>query len=97
MDKNLKFKINIIEFDFKTIIDDWVILDCRNEAYDIIDNLLSWKDIKSYNMTVELIIFHLTDNGNLFLLHLDYVKCQLVKSGIMESGGKFGSPFLDDI
>jgi len=88
---DMKYKIGIVEYDLNELIDKWVAKEFREEAKEIVFKYLDWNDFGSHYMIVELIIYHERDMGNIFCLHLDKMKLDLVKQNIMEKGGNFGN------
>lgn len=94
--KDLKYKIGVVEYDFNEVIDEWINEESRDEAKEIIYNMLKWNNIKFFNIIVEWIIYIERKMGNQICMHLDYMKYELVKSGIMQLSGNFGRPFTDE-
>ena len=94
--RKLEFKIGIVTYNFVEIIDKWFAKEFREEAYEIVDKILNWHDIKSFEVIVEWCIYIERNMGNQISSHIDYMKYLLVKERIIEKGGKFGAPFTDE-
>lgn len=77
--------------DFGPIVEKWVEEDCRKEAKEIIKNINSFNELESQMELLTLYKFNLQKNGNSFCSHLDLLKWQLVKDGLMDEGGCFGA------
>jgi hypothetical protein len=89
------FKIGIINIDFETMIDEQINEKCRNEAKIIVDKSikLSEDDNQFKLLLCELYVYHKESKGNIFCLHLDFLKSKLIEKGLIEEDGCFGKPF----
>jgi hypothetical protein len=93
----LKYKIGIVEYDFNDVIDEWINEESRDEAKEIVSNILKWNNLKCTHTILEWIVYIERKMGNQICMHLDYMKYELVKAGIMPLTGKFGQPFTSEL
>jgi hypothetical protein len=91
------YKIGIIKIDFKPIVKEMLRKDCRKEALEIINHCIkNAKDSLEYKLELaELYLYYKEDMGNIFCLHLDKLKSNLVKEGKMEKSNCFGMEIFD--
>lgn len=70
-------------FDFNEIIKQEIHSDYRESAKEIIDKARQLDN--SDKLLTELKKYHEEDKGNIFCLHLDYIKSLLVDEGIIDA------------
>lgn len=86
----LHYKIGIITYDFQETINEWIAPEFRKEAQSIIYHILNSHNYKLQSLIIEWVIYIERKKGNLICMHLDLMKNELVKQGIMKKGGNFG-------
>ena len=94
--RELKFKIGIVEYNFVEVIDEWIAKEYRDEAYEIVGNILDWHDFNAHHLLLEWCIYIERKMGNIICMQLDKMKYDLVKARIMKNEGHFGSPYTDE-
>lgn len=90
-----KFKIGTVDINFESIINKEIIQNCRDEAKEIVNESikLSKEDTTFVLLLCELYVYHKENMGNIFCLHLDFLKSKLIEKDIMKDDGCFGKPF----
>lgn len=89
------FKIGTVDINFESIINKEIIQNCRDEAKEIVNESikLSKEDTTFVLLLCELYVYHKENMGNIFCLHLDFLKSKLIEKDIMKDDGCFGKPF----
>ena len=89
------FKIGTVDINFESIINKEIIQNCRVEAKEIVNESikLSKEDTTFVLLLCELYVYHKENMGNIFCLHLDFLKSKLIEKDIMKDDGCFGKPF----
>jgi len=75
--------------ELKKIVTEVIKKECKKEALEI----LKLSPAKGVN---EFIEYYKKKEFNTCCMHLDWLKCNLIKEDKMEKGGYFGNPFDED-
>lgn len=90
-----KFKIGTVDINFESIINKEIIQNCRTEAREIVNESIKFskEDTTFVLLLCELYVYHKENMGNIFCLHLDFLKSKLIEKDIMKDDGCFGKLF----
>lgn len=80
----LEYKIGGITIDIVDMINKEIREKSRDDAINIISTMLNIKEDIVDIYIMELIMYHLSDNGNLFCMHLDTIAYYLISNNLLK-------------
>ena len=66
---------------FQEIVNKMIHVDYRKQAMDIINKS---EKLNDPNLLIELENYYKEDKGNIFCIHLDFIKSKLIEKGFMD-------------
>ena len=81
---------DIEEINFTTIINEVIVIDCREEASKIVSQYINGDFLMRFGLLV-LYSMYLTDDIDKFILELDNLKIKLIKENLIPEFGCFGT------